>query len=263
MRPKKQAETAFNWRINPDNIMSIQQVLVIGYVWPEPNSSAAGQHMMSLLTLFLEQGWSVSFASPALQGEHKIDLTQLGISEHSITLNCASFDDFILNQAPDMVLFDRFMLEEQFGWRVAKHCPNALRVLDTEDMHSLRNARHQALKQNRPVTERDLKSDIALREVASIYRCDLTLIISDYELALLLNTFNVPDFLLYYCPFMLDITNIDTQIGSKTFSQRQHFISIGNFRHEPNWNAVTSPTCGRITCVWRIPTAQSYSITQP
>ncbi len=238
MRPKKQAETAFNWRINPDNIMSIQQVLVIGYVWPEPNSSAAGQHMMSLLTLFLEQGWSVSFASPALQGEHKIDLTQLGISEHSITLNCASFDDFILNQAPDMVLFDRFMLEEQFGWRVAKHCPNALRVLDTEDMHSLRNARHQALKQNRPVTERDLKSDIALREVASIYRCDLTLIISDYELALLLNTFNVPDFLLYYCPFMLDITNIDTQIGSKTFSQRQHFISIGNFRHEPNWNAV-------------------------
>ncbi|WP_166423695.1 glycosyltransferase [Paraglaciecola sp. 20A4] len=218
--------------------MSIQQVLVIGYVWPEPNSSAAGQHMMSLLTLFLEQGWSVSFASPALQGEHKIDLTHLGISEHSITLNCSSFDDFILSQAPDMVLFDRFMLEEQFGWRVAKHCPNALRVLDTEDMHSLRNARHQALKQTRSVTESDLKSDIALREVASIYRCDLTLIISDYELALLIDTFNVPDFLLYHCPFMLDIVNIDTQIGSKTFSQRQHFISIGNFRHEPNWNAV-------------------------
>jgi hypothetical protein len=33
------------------------------------------------------------------------------------------------------VLFDRFMMEEQFGWRVAENCPNALRILDTEDLH--------------------------------------------------------------------------------------------------------------------------------
>jgi hypothetical protein len=25
------------------------------------------------------------------------------------------------------VLFDRFMIEEQFGWRVAENCPDALR----------------------------------------------------------------------------------------------------------------------------------------
>jgi hypothetical protein len=36
------------------------------------------------------------------------------------------------------VLFDRFMIEEQFGWRVAENCPDALRVLDTEDLHCLR-----------------------------------------------------------------------------------------------------------------------------
>jgi hypothetical protein len=39
------------------------------------------------------------------------------------------------------VLFDRFMMEEQFGWRVAEKCPNALRILDTEDLHCLRLAR--------------------------------------------------------------------------------------------------------------------------
>ncbi|MBJ2136862.1 glycosyltransferase [Paraglaciecola chathamensis] len=218
--------------------MSIQHVLVIGYVWPEPNSSAAGQHMMSLLTLFTEQGWTVSFASPAVQGEHKIDLTEMGISEHSIALNCSSFDDFIVQQAPDLVLFDRFMLEEQFGWRVAKHCPDALRVLDTEDLHSLRDARHRALKQGRSVNECDLKSDLALREIASIYRCDISLIISDYEHALLQETFDVPKYLLHHCPFMLDLNSAGEQTANKTFSQRQDFISIGNFRHEPNWNAV-------------------------
>lgn len=221
--------------------MSIQTVLVIGYVWPEPNSSAAGKHMLSLLELFIRQGWSVTFASPAAQGEHKLDLTALGIAQHPIALNCSSFDNFISSLAPDLVLFDRFMLEEQFGWRVAKHCPDALRVLDTEDLHCLRHARHQAFKKQQILTDELLKGDMAQREVAAIYRCDLSLIISSYELTLLQGSFAVPAFLLHHCPFMLDIDEGEKQQQVNTqnnWSQRQHFISIGNFRHEPNWNAV-------------------------
>jgi hypothetical protein len=41
---------------------------------------------------------------------------------------------------PAVVLFDRFMMEEQFGWRVSENCPDALRLLDTEDLHCLRLA---------------------------------------------------------------------------------------------------------------------------
>jgi hypothetical protein len=40
---------------------------------------------------------------------------------------------------PAVVLFDRFMMEEQF-WRVSENCPDALRLLDTEDLHCLRGA---------------------------------------------------------------------------------------------------------------------------
>jgi glycosyltransferase involved in cell wall biosynthesis len=218
------------------SIKRINKLLVLGYVWPEPNSSAAGSHMLSLLTLFIQQGWQVTFASSALQGEHKVDLTELGIEEKSVALNCSSFDDFINELNPNMVLFDRFMLEEQFGWRVAKHCPDALRILDTEDLHSLRHARHQALKQKRPLTKADLNSDLSKREIAAIFRCDLSLIISGFELELLKNHYSVPEHILLHCPFMLDLQNF---IASKnSYSDRQHFISIGNFRHEPNWDAV-------------------------
>lgn len=215
---------------------NIKKLLVLGYVWPEPNSSAAGSHMLSLLTLFVQQGWQVTFASPALQGEHKVDLTGLGIDEQAVTLNCSSFDEFVNEFNPSIVLFDRFMLEEQFGWRVAKHCPDALRILDTEDLHSLRHARHQALKQNRPLTSADLNSDMAKREIAAIFRCDLSLIISDYEFELLKNHYSVPEHILLHCPFMLDLQNVTP--STNNFSDRQHFISIGNFRHEPNWDAV-------------------------
>lgn len=212
------------------------KVLVLGYVWPEPNSSAAGRHMLSLLKAFKSAKWQVTFASPAIQGDHKVDLTQLGIDEKNVALNCSSFDEYIIEFQPDIVLFDRFMLEEQFGWRVAKFCPNALRILDTEDLHSLRQARHAALKQHREWDTEDLNSELAKREIAAIFRCDLSLIISAFEYELLQNHYQVPKHILHHCPFMLNLD--DPKRPTAGYAQRQHFMCIGNFRHEPNWDAV-------------------------
>ncbi|MDO6524551.1 glycosyltransferase [Motilimonas sp. 1_MG-2023] len=214
----------------------MQQILVIGYVWPEPNSSAAGSHMMSLLRLFKRQGWQVTFASPAQRTEHMVDLAEEDIASESIALNCSSFDAFISELQPDVVMFDRFMMEEQFGWRVEKNCPNALRILDTEDLQCLRNARREAVKKQRELMPQDLHSDLAKREIAAIYRCDLSLIISSYEMTLLAETFKVPSALLHHLPFMIEPkTTSQPRLG---FNERQHFISIGNFRHAPNWDAV-------------------------
>lgn len=210
-------------------------LLVVGYVWPEPNSSAAGSRMLSLLAMFRQQAWSVIFASPAEKSPHRFDLSQWQISEEQIQLNDSSFDEQLKQWQPDMVMFDRFMLEEQFGWRVEQQCPNALRLLDTEDLHFLRLARQQAFKAGREVTLQDLHSEQAQREIAAIYRSDLTLIISEAEMQLLTEHFKVPKTLLCYSPFWLEPKVADDLPG---FVQRQHFVSIGNFRHEPNWQAV-------------------------
>ncbi|ATC96974.1 glycosyltransferase [Pseudoalteromonas tunicata] len=214
----------------------MKQVLVIGYVWPEPNSSAAGYHMMSLLRLFKTQGWQVEFATPAQPTEHMVDLADFGITSQSITLNCDSFNDYISQLKPDLVMFDRFMMEEQFGWRVDKYCPTAMKLLDTEDLQSLRDARLQAHKQNRPCTTADLQSDLAKREIAAILRCDLSLIISSYEIALLTDSFMISPHLLHHLPFMVENTQLKSEL--KPFAERQHFMTIGNFRHAPNWDAV-------------------------
>ena len=214
----------------------MKKVLVIGYVWPEPNSSAAGTHMMSLLNAFRAQNWQVEFASPAQKTEHMVNLDDYGISSATIALNCSSFDEYVSDYAPDIVMFDRFMMEEQFGWRVDKHCPNALKILDTEDLQCLRNARHEAHKSGREFSHSDLHSDIAKREIAAILRCDLSLIISSYEMQLLNDVFKVDPGLLHHLPFMVDLAALPSQ--TKSFEQRQHFMTIGNFRHAPNWDAV-------------------------
>ncbi len=219
--------------------MTTNSVLIIGYVWVEPHSSAAGCRMLQLIQLFLAQGWKVTFASPAQKGEKIMNLRTLGVDEVTIALNNSSFDDFLKSLVPSIVLFDRFMMEEQFGWRVAEHCPKALRILDTEDLHCLRKTRETAMKKNEDFSlETLLISDIAKREIAAILRCDLSIMISTYEMELLKNLFKVDESLAYHLPFMLPKINAAIIDFWKPFEERHHFTIIGNFLHAPNVDAV-------------------------
>lgn len=194
--------------------------------------------MLQLIDFFLSQKWEVSFGTTASKNENSIDLTSLGVREFSIELNDSSFDDLMKSIKPTIVFFDRFMTEEQFGWRVAESCPDAMRILDTEDLHCLRKTRHEALKKDIEFDEAQLlNSDIAKREIAAIYRCDLSLIISAYEMDLLKETFGVNTSLLCHLPFFLNPISSEKQQGWKPFEDRQHFVSIGNFLHAPNVDA--------------------------
>jgi glycosyltransferase involved in cell wall biosynthesis len=218
---------------------AFKKLLIIGFVWPEPNSSAAGGRMMQLISIFQEQGFEITFASPALDSDFMIDLRALGIEKKSIALNCSSFDDFIKELNPSIVLFDRFMIEEQFGWRVSENCPDALRILDTEDLHCLRQARQKAFKENRNFVVGDLFSEeVAKREIASILRCDLSLMISEFEMELLESVFKIDTSLLHYLPFLLNPISEDILKELPSFEERRDFVFIGNFLHEPNWNTV-------------------------
>ena len=221
--------------------MTGQRVLIIGSIWVEPNSSAAGKRMLQLITLFLERGHVITFVSAAQKSAKAFDLTSLGIQEFPIELNNGSFDNFIKKLQPQIVLFDRFIMEEQFGWRVAEHCPEAIRILDTEDLHCLRKTREICLKKNIPFSyEELLKQDISKREIAAILRCDLSLVISPFEIEILKNTFKVAESILMYLPFLFDKIDVYQQQKWNPFEKREHFVFIGNFMHKPNIDAVLS-----------------------
>lgn len=209
-------------------------LLIIGLVWPEPNSSAAGTRMLQLIDLFLEYGFEIVFASAAQESEFSFAIENLGIKKQSIALNDSSFDVFVRSLNPDFVLFDRFVTEEQFGWRVAENCPNAVRILDTEDLHCLRLARQNACKKHLDFElEHLLTEEVSKREIASVYRCDLSLIISDFEMEILQNVFKMEASKVYYLPMFYEE---DTKMLS--FDEKKDFVFIGNFLHEPNWDAV-------------------------
>ncbi|WP_299161249.1 glycosyltransferase [uncultured Tenacibaculum sp.] len=216
----------------------MKTLLIIGYVWVE-KTTGAGNRMLQLIEVFQKQDYKITFASPAQKTENSINLISLGIEEVSIELNSSTFDEFIIDLKPDIVLFDRFMMEEQFGWRVAENCSKALRILDTEDLHFLRKTRHQQLKDNEEFsTSALLKSNDAKREIAAILRCDLSLIISSYEMKLLKEVFKIDESLLCHLPFLLDKIDKKDIEKWKSFEDRNHFIFIGNFFHAPNVDTV-------------------------
>jgi glycosyltransferase involved in cell wall biosynthesis len=218
--------------------MKEKKVLFIGLVWPEPTSSAAGFRMMQLIETFTTRAYHITFASAAAKSPYSAPLQSLGIHEQAIVLNSNSFDDFITQLKPDIVVFDRFMVEEQYGWRVAQHCPDALRILDTEDLHFLRQARQASVKNKGDFSFQELFTDTAKREIASILRSDLSLIISESEMKILIEEFRISPDILYYLPF-LEHEISSTEINQwKPFEERKNLLFIGNFIHEPNWHTV-------------------------
>ncbi len=218
--------------------MTNSNLLIIGFVWPEPNSSAAGSRILQLITEFKKQGYSITFATTANVTDNTFDLHSVDVKTKQILLNDSSFDDFVKELNPDMVMFDRFMTEEQFGWRVAEQCPNAIRILDTEDFHGLRKGRGKALKKGVDFDLDHLQNDVTKREIASIYRCDLSLMISQMEIDILIDQLGVSPKLLYYLPFLISPTSDMEKSDLPSFEERQHFITIGNFLHPPNYDAV-------------------------
>ena len=211
----------------------MKNLVIIGKVFPEPNSTAAGSRMIQLMDLFLTQNYQITFLSTATISENSFDLSSKNISFQNIVLNDSSFDELIKNLNPEIVIFDRFTTEEQFGWRVSEQVPNAVKILDTEDLHFIRTAREKAFRQNKFLENSDLINDVFKRELASILRCDLSLIISEFEMNLLIEKFKIDKNILFYLPLFGAVKKPET-----SFSERKNFISIGNFLHEPNWQTV-------------------------
>lgn len=212
----------------------MKKLLVIAHVWPEPKSSAAGGRLVHLLGLLGEVFDRLTIASAAEKSAYSHDFSGMNVDLVPLQLNDPSCDVFLRELQPDVVLFDRFMVEEQFGWRVREVLPGAMTILDTEDLHFLRQARGEAIRKKMEFTDDLLYSDLAKRELASILRCDLSLIISETERQLLAEKMQLPASLLHYLPLLTE----GNPTNLAAFSERQHFLFIGNGFHEPNVDAI-------------------------
>lgn len=242
-----------------DRNLRRKRVLLVTPMFPEYKSSAAGVRTWDLATILHEDGHEVTVMSAATKpSPYQQQLEKEGI----LTTCCAPNDNeqlenILTHYRPHIVIFDRFYTEEMFSWKVKQVLPNAMLVLDTQDLHFLRHTREVEAKrrQNTGKVCYDVpfKASCAktLRELASIHRCDRVLLVSEYERDLLRVKFGVASSKLQIVSFFYRVPRSDqldkeqdgtpssfSSYGDKSFSKRQHFVTIGNFHHKPNVDSV-------------------------
>jgi glycosyltransferase involved in cell wall biosynthesis len=214
-------------------------LLLWGAVWPELQASAASQRTRAICDAFHDAGWRVVFASSAKPNIHKESLEAAGFPTHYTELNSSVVDEWLASLRPQVVIYDRFITEEQFGWRVFRVCPEALRVLDTQDLHFLRLAREACLRSSPEVEIRDIAAmkvpatdSLCARELASILRCDLSFVISEEERRRLVEDYAISPSKLSVVAFFYPEPR-----ECRRHEDRRDIMFLGGFRHPPNRDA--------------------------
>ena len=285
-------------------------VVVWSTIPPAPQASAAGVRTLTILQQ-LQQMPSVSAIhfvtlSPSVPkpgalvstwtSEEKAilatvkNLTAQGIQFHHVPVNREeAIRQFLQETLPQAApnppsfychFFDRFYAEEMYAHAVHRYPPpnmtkdSVLMVLDMQDMHSLRQARQQAVEEwyqqhhcpdgSVSTLEDTLKASMTalpdttnrnlLRELASIHRMDMTWVCSPYEKNLLVERYGMASRKLVVAPLLGDVcggskditdnNQIDSNENSddiddeSIFLRRRDFCFVGGFRHKPNVDAV-------------------------
>ena len=76
-----------------------KHILIIGFVWPEPKSSAAGSRMMQLIETFQLHNYEITFASPCAKSDNAFNLETIDLVKdggYKIKMNDASIFDLAM-----------------------------------------------------------------------------------------------------------------------------------------------------------------------
>lgn len=209
-----------------------RRVLVIDSATPQPDRDSASLRLVNLMHTLDSEGADVLFmpADFAHAGRYTTELQQLGIE--------VWYAPFVQRAAVwlrehgrgfDTVLVCRHYVLREFLPLLRRHAPQARIVLDTVDLHYLRERRGAELAGD-PALMRAAERT-RRRELEMVARADATLVVSEVERAML--AADAPG-----APVHV-LSNLHEVAGpGLPFAQRAGLVFVGGFRHPPNVDAV-------------------------
>eukprot|EP01134_Creolimax_fragrantissima_P007264 CFRG7264T1 len=177
---------------------------------PVLSSSAASVRSIGLVRAFQKYGWTTHSAAigkvdtdvTAKDQDHLQGVTQV------VPNDTARITRILQTINPHVVVFDRMWVEEMFSHYVHQTIPKAVRILDTQDLHSLREGRLKVIQRGGSVIEslnyipRPYNSPTASRELAAIHRSDVVLVCSTYEQHILKHVYAISQCKVSLAPFI-------------------------------------------------------------
>jgi len=130
----------------------------------------------------------------------------------------------------DVIILARYYVAAPYIETVRRHAPQALLVLDTIDLHFLRQRRLAALTNDRLLAQS--AEAVYRQEIDCIARCDVTWVVSDIEKDLLARE-------LPRAKVLIQTLVHDTIDAPPPFEAREGMLFVGGYRHPPNVDAAT------------------------
>jgi len=211
-----------------------RRALVCAPLLPEFDRERGSRRLFTLIELLCEAGWMVTFAtSNARGGERYVDLLQQrGVETYTSmdrALECA-----IARQQFDVAILTFWYLAEQFLPKIRSLSPQTRVIVESVDLHFLRNARralHGFGEGQSPGTLDSVYATEMARELNAYAAADSVLTVSSKEAALVDDLAGGPN-LAYVVPDTDDI-----EPSTVEFEDRKGILFVGNFRHPPNVEA--------------------------
>lgn len=249
----------------------MNKILYFSNTWPRSQTSAACERVFGLIEVFRLAHLNIDFICAAkkhYKGTEGVKKYKFVYCDSIDPNNNEAVQHFLrkLKDKFEASVFDTFIAEELYSHYIHRLFPKCLKILDTQDLHSLRKLREQkymSLIEKFPdfkdvsimeilAVKPTLEDPYHAREMASIFRSDYVFLTSDYEKHFLETNYGLKNTLktqFYYSNHLI----VNKDIGYRTyfldgekdeasrgyhFERRKDFVWLGNFKHAPNLKAV-------------------------
>ena len=211
--------------------MRDKRALICSPVLPEYDREAGSLRMFAFVDLFLRLGWSVTYVARRGEPRYERMLRQMGVDTR-IGFECT--DSLLAEKAYDLAMLVFWESGDLLIERIRRISPATRVIVDSVDLHFLRNARRElGLRTGGPTGRLDDQHGVEfIRELNAYAAADAVLTVSEKE-ADLVDDLTGQDGLAFVVPLLEELppSPLDR-------SEREGILFLGNFQHAPNLSAV-------------------------
>ncbi len=209
-----------------------RRILVVDEEVPRPDRDSASLRQANLLRMLVAEGAHVAFLPTGLahSGAATAALQRLGVETWHAPFARSAPAWLKANAARfDVIVLTRHHVAASFAALLRRYAPHARLVFDTIDLHYVRERRGAALAGDAAgVRAAEVTRQ---RELAAMHACDVTLVVSSEEQAMLRE--DAPGVRVEL------LSNLHQVAGPGAgFDQRRDLVFVGGFRHPPNVDAM-------------------------
>lgn len=209
-----------------------RQILIVDEAVPQPDRDAGSLRIFNLMKMLGQENMHVVFLATehAPKAQPLAELQGIGVEVWYPPISSRPAV-WLAEQGRrfSVILASRYYLAGKLLPLARKHAPRASFILDTVDLHYLRESRAAQLTANESLAKSALRT--RRHELEVVARADLTLVVSGVERDVL--AIDAPTARVEVLSTLHEMAG-----PGLPFAQRQDLVFVGGFRHTPNVDAV-------------------------